>query len=285
MKKLAALFLSITVVFCITSNATASTIQNSFVNAQVEAALDSLEQDFKIIYTSVEEISYIEELIDCYRENSVYAEHYARDPENALGMVATVVSSALGSLNAVQPLAADGNVYYAEGVPEYRQSRWNSCGAASALQVIVQQGGADAIAGTTYTEKEETLMKEENLEKNGCVIVEDVRDLINDYISGDNYAYIDAGGLSYNTFYTLVMSSLTKDCPIILHAMTQYIGYYNSNELGHYIVGTHLFSLTEQLVVNDCNYADAYTGIHTITMTEAYNSIHSTRGRFLIYGT
>ena len=285
MKKLVALFLAITVVFCFTSNAMATTVQNSTTDSQVTAALNFLEQELKEIYTSSNEMACVENIVGCYRGDAVFAEHFARDPEDALGMVATVVSTALGSLNVVQSRVADGNMYYAEGVPEYRQSRTNSCGAASALQVIVQQGGADGIGGTTYTEKEETLMEEGLLDQNGSVYVYLVRDLINKYISGNTYAYINATNLSYSNFYTLVMTSLTNDCPIILHAMTQYIGYYNSNVWGHYIVGTHLFSLTDQLVVNDCNYQDAYTGVHTISMTEAYNSIHSTSGRYLIYGT
>lgn len=283
MKKLVALVLAVTAAFCITSNAMATTVQTSIANSRIIAALNYLEEALKENYVSNDEATCIEEIISCYREDPIFAEHYASDPEDALGMVATVVSTALGGLNAVQPRVADGNMYYAEGVPEYRQSKSNSCGAASALQVIVQQGGADGIQGTTYIEKEETLMEEGFLAENGIKVF-NVRNLINKYISGNTYAYISGAELSYSSFYTLVMTSLTNDCPIILHAKTGHISYYNSKNTGHYIVGTHLFSLTEQLVVNDCNYRDEYTGIHTIPMMEAYNSIHIESGRYLIYG-
>lgn len=207
-------------------------------------------------------------------------------------MVECVVEGAIRARFSIRPLWTDGSIYAADGVPEYQQKQYNSCGAASALQVIVQQGGANNIEGSTYAEKEQTLIDESiEMEIHDSVAVYEVRDFINTYRPDDNLKYVYAKGLftDASTFRSLVLTSLTLDCPIILHAQTQYLGYYNSHASGHYIVGTHFFAQTEEFVVNDCNDNDQYAGIHSTTMSEIYQSVHmpTSNGwsRYFIYGT
>lgn len=269
------------------ANATAGTV--SLANATVDMVLDTLEQEYRSLYAENGTSALVSDLINCYRDDPVFKEHFLADPMDAISMVIHVVESAIDTDDAIQPMWTDGLIYSADGVPSYKQSQSNSCGAASALQVIIQQGGGDNVSGTTNTAKEKTLIGKTALNSNGSVLVIEVRDLINKHTNRNEYAYIRCLNLSETDFRRLVLNSLSKDCPIILHANTRYLGYYNSVSLGHYIVGTTFYSATDQFAVNDCNYDDAYTGIRMTTMTEVWNSVHNPNSngssRYLIYGT
>lgn len=289
-KKFLSVPLIVAIIFVLSPGVKGSNTQISLHNVNAETALNVLEQEYISMYNGLSsELVLAEGLISCYKGDPMFEEHYKNDPEDAMGMVVRVIDSAVAANAANQPQWTDGTIYSADGVPTYKQSQTNSCGAASALQVIVQQGGGDNIAGSTYTAKEQTLINQTGINTNGSVLVYEVRNLINNHIEGKNYAYIPCANLSATNFRVLVLDSLTEDCPIVLHANTKYIGYYNSNAWGHYIVGTTFFAATEEFVVNDCNYMDQYTGIRTTTMTEIYNSVHNLNSdgssRYLIYGT
>ncbi len=261
-------------------------------NIQIENALDDLEEEYTTLYGEGEKADLASSLIDSYRGDPMFLAHYQYDSEDALSMVECVVEGAIRARFSIRPLWTDGSIYGADGVPEYQQKQYNSCGAASALQVIVQQGGADNIAGSTYAEKEQTLINASyGIEEYGSVLVIEVTDFINNYRPDDELKYVYTRGLitDASTFRSLVLTSLTLDCPIILHANTRYLGYYNSHATGHYIVGTHFFAQTEEFVVNDCNDNDQYAGIHSTTMSEIYQSVHMPNSdgssRYFIYGT
>lgn len=264
-------------------------ISLSVVQSELVSSLDELEQGYAAIYGLGEESSVASEIIGCYRNDPMFDMHYQRNPDDAVNMVITVVNDFfIEALSSPQPQWIDGAVYRADGVPDHQQIQNNSCGAASALQVIVQQGGANNISGSTYADKERTLINQTMLGAGtqSSVLVYEVVNLINNHTSASTYVYLNCTNISPGAFRNLIMSSLEKDCPVILHAMKEYIGYYpSSSGGGHYIVGFSLNTATDRFSVNDCNYIDAYSGVHITTLPAAYQSVHNIANRYLIYGT
>lgn len=256
-----------------------------------DEALDLLERNYRGIYGDSEEYNTAKRFIGIYRTDPMFSLHYQSDPEDAIAMVASVVDHMIEPDPVVELGEAETHaaVYSVSGVPSYQQVQSNSCGAASALQVIVQQGGASNIHGSTYTQKEKTLISETGLGTGSqtSVMVYEVRNLINDYIpSGSKYYYIACDDLTESEFTEYIRDSFIDDCPVILHAIKGYLDYYPSSDMGgHYIVGTALRPPEKTLTLNDCNWRDEYAGVHTVSITSAYESAHEYKTtRYLIYG-
>lgn len=268
-----------------------SIIQDQTTDYPLDMALDALDQKYQDYYGDGSEYEKAKRFIEIYRSDVMFQMHYQADPQGAIEMVMSVISDVL-SLVPVQQSADTGTrarEYSVSGVPFHQQVRTNSCGAASALQVIVQQGGEDNIAGSSYDEKEETLISETQLGAGveSSVLVYEVVDLINDYISsGSEFKYIACDSLTESEFKDFVRDSFINDCPVILHAIKGYLDYYPSSDMnGHYIVGIAWRPPLDEFQVNDCNWRDEYAGVHTVSMTSAYESVHEYhKTRYLIYG-
>ncbi len=266
---------------------TPDVLSNDIEMEDANNALEELEEHFSSENElSNEQLSLAFELINCYKNDTMFAQHYKEDPEGAIDMVSGVINSMM-SMDAISTEPERASVYVASGVPSHKQIQAYSCGAASALQVIVQQGGASNVSGSTYNAKEQTLINQTGLGAGTqtTVIVWEVAMLINNYSSAHSYAYIECTNMSQSTFNNMVRNSLIKNCPVILHAIKGYMDYYPSTDTGgHYIVGYAWKPSTGTFTVNDCHYSNLYTGVHTVQMVSAYNSVHAVSGRFLIYG-
>ena len=259
--------------------------EDEIKNSETDVALNALTQEYAAIYGDSEEWNTAQKYIDCYRNDPIFELHYSSDPVDAIEMVRTVVNGAISQISAIQPLGTLAASYSVDGVPNYTQSLTYSCGTASALQVIIQQGGGGSIPGNTFTLKEEELIDEIGLGEEGAY-VSDVRNLINKYTSKHTYTYIKCTTLSEGEVQNLIRSSFRNDCPVILHAIKGYLDYYPSTDMkGHYIVGTAWYPPSNEFVVNDCNYKPEYGGVRTTSMTSVYNCLHMQSERYLIYGT
>ncbi|MBQ8519620.1 MAG: C39 family peptidase [Agathobacter sp.] len=92
-------------------------------------------------------------------------------------------------------------------------------------------------------------------------------------------------GSSFSSIYSFkdcIATSLTCGKPVVLHARTQYLDYYNGKSYGHYLSLDVYDRRTDDVRIVDCNYMEEYYGIHTVSVEEAYNCI-SASGRYLIY--
>lgn len=190
MKKVICLILAVIMITTLSPVAKASDTTATLASITVDTALDVLEQEYTSSEFTIFSSSIAISLINCYRNDPVFNAHFQADPADAIAMVVQVVQSYIAVDSAVQPLWTDGAIYSADGVPTYKQSQSNSCGAASALQVIIQQGGGNNISGSTNTAKEKTLIGKTELSSNGSVYVIEVAKLINDHTTRNQYAYI-----------------------------------------------------------------------------------------------
>lgn len=264
-------------------------LSNDIRASSAEIALDYLEKEYRVLYEGKAEYEIAKKYTDIYRADPMFHLHYQNTPENAITMVTSLIDRSIkrdpgSNTEQTERRAA---VYSVSGVPYHQQVRTNSCGAASALQVIVQQGGEDNITGSTYDEKEETLISETQLGagKETSVIVYEVVNLINKYSSSDSeFYYIACDNLTETEFKEYVSDSFIKGCPVILHAIKGYLDYYPASDMGgHYVVGFKWRPPEDIFTVNDCNWRDEYTGVHETSMTSAYESVHEySKTRYLI---
>lgn len=265
--------------------------------------LSTLQREFLDDVSGLDCITIVRETINVYRDDPMFALHYKKDPKDAINMVSDVITSFLSSLNEVSTRVYDPNTgnAYVTGVPTYAQQYRNTCGAASALQVITSLGGS--ISGSTMQAKENTLISETACAPksistgavvpginpsgtNDSVLVYEVRNLINAHTSSSvKYAYFEMTSCAFSSFMEKLNSSFTLNGPVVFHAIPKYItSYYPSTATtGHYITSIGYETSTGDMGVNDCHYRSQYNGVHSTTLTQMYNSVHSVSGRYIIY--
>lgn len=113
-------------------------------------------------------------------------------------------------------------------------------------------------------------------------MVYQAQEALNKY-STKTYVFVEGSSLTEATFEQYIATSLTNCKPVILHARTKYIGYYGGHVSGHYLSLDYVNRTTDIVRIVDCNYNDSYYGIHYVSLSEAYKSIHDESGRYLIY--
>ncbi len=160
----------------------------------------------------------------------------------------------------------------------------NQCGAASAYQAISGAGGAGNIAGSSVEAKVETLWKEVRDDGQNSSVVWKITRSLNSYVPGGNYTYKEGGVIGQSAFELYTAQSLLANHPVILHAITTNIDYYNKHYSRHYICVSGINRNTGIVTVVDCNNNESYHGTHTMSVTEAYGSITEEAARYLIYG-
>ena len=127
----------------------------------------------------------------------------------------------------------------------------------------------------------EGLIRNEIFKSSDDEVIEEV---LNEYnIYGRVYQYTLGSSFgSIHSFKNCIATSLTCGKPVVLHADTYYLAYYNGNSYGHYLSLDVYDRRTETVRIVDCNYMTDYYGIHTVSVEEAYNCI-SASGRYLIH--
>lgn len=179
-----------------------------------------------------------------------------------------------------------GNICY-QYVTNVMQTKTYNCGMTTVLQTLYGLNSADQVSGTTTTDKLNTLDSEYNVDGQGQTYVYQVRDALNKYSkSSANYPYIyeEATNMTLNEFEANIAKSLMYGKPVVLHAKTGQFSYYGGKDTGHYLSLDYVNRTNDVVRIVDCNYNTAYYGIHNnVSLQEAYNSIHATAGRYLIY--
>lgn len=97
--------------------------------------------------------------------------------------------------------------------------------------------------------------------------------------------YQDKLGSSFSSIYSFkdcIATSLTCGKPVVLHALTKYLSYYEDANFNHYLSLDVYDRRTDEVRIVDCNYMEEYYGIHIVPVEEAYNCIRQSN-RYLIY--
>lgn len=202
-----------------------------------------------------------------------YGEAYAKQ------FLEDVLASRIQS--SIMPLGGGGNECY-QYVTNIRQTTNSNCGSTTVLQTLYGLGSASQVSGSTDSAKISTIDKENDVATQGSLFVYQAVNALNKY-STRTYTYVVGSSLTEATFEQYIATSLTNSKPVILHARTQYIGYYGGHASGHYLSLDYVNRTTDIVRIVDCNYQDSYYGIHYVSLSEAYKSIHDESGRYLIY--
>lgn len=246
----------------------------------VDLFLNQVEAEYYGMVDSNEEKAAISEIVSIYRNDPMFNLDYSDNQIEAENMVRIILSN----LFQMQPKWGSSGNCGASGTPIMSQVQTNSCGAASAVQVITGKGYSYNIPGLNYSDKERTLIPQTSINSVGYAYVYEVRNLINKYIGSGQYGYIECTNLTKTQFINYVESSFLKDGAVILHAIPKYLDYYPSDKTtGHYVTGIYIASGSDKFQTNDCHYDSAFNGIHGVSLTNAYNSVHAVAGRYLIY--
>lgn len=170
-----------------------------------------------------------------------------------------------------------GNNLFAN-IPLIQQPTTYTCGPTSALQVIYGFGKQNSVTGSTDLEKINTLATEA-CTTNQTYVGNLVTALNLHTPTYGSYEYIYVNNLTQAQFQSKVETSLAYDLAPILHAQTSVLPYYGGHSSGHYIAVSELDKINGTMTVKDCNYTNAYYGVHTESISAFYACLS---GRYLI---
>lgn len=182
----------------------------------------------------------------------------------------------------IEPKGGGGSLCY-QSVKNIKQTTSFNCGPTTVLQTLYGLGSASAVDGSTDEAKIATLQREYNVGSDG-MYVSNVVAALNKYNKGNQtYSSRLGSGLSLEGFANNIAASLTSGKPVVLHARTQYLDYYNKHDYKHYLSLDYFDRSTNTVRIVDCNNNNEYYGAHYCTLQEAYETINKISGRYLIY--
>ncbi|WMJ23719.1 C39 family peptidase [Paludicola sp. MB14-C6] len=246
--------------------------------------LEGLREYLVQLYPSQENVDIIDKYVNIFSNDSMFLKEYSESPNTALENVKSVIMDELSPQ--IMPSWYEGGIY-GTNTPLIQQSTSYYCGVASALQVISSYGEEGGIAGSSYDDKQVNLAKDMGGVGTNGAIVYQVRNAINLYVGyRETYKDLDCTNIEIDSLELKIIQSLRVDAPVILHSIPKYLtSYYPSSaDTGHYIVVKAYNPNTHMVLLSDCNYNNQYYGEFLVPLQQVYNSVHSERGRHIIYG-
>lgn len=263
------------------------------VNAQENMPLDVLYYQYQNMNLSESDMEIVINNINGYKDDKMFLEHYQKDPAGAVENVRRAIERDFQINN--NTMSTYATYLEASGVPMLKQATTYWCGSASALQTIYGNGFGSSVPMqdyanlTTKLDKQQAYIaiKDTNNEKNGEMIVYEVSNVINKYVDYP-YMYRNTKTItSISQFRNYIKGNIEYNHPLILHAKTEELPYYNGKSSGHYITIIGINLATDMVILNDCHYNDTYNGIHAVPIEDVLNSISYEENeepeRYLIY--
>ena len=222
-----------------------------------------------------------EEVIAQYQNDPQYMLMNADDEEKAQEMLARIVAAKLRKQNTIVPFGGAGNETYCT-VTAIRQKMDNWCSLATILQTLSGMSLLGSVSGSTNDAKQQTLY---NSFGNQLPLVYQVTNKLNTYVSSNQYSYYAGGNMTKTSFTDNVQFSLMVNRPVLLHAYTGVLSYYNNVNFGHYLSVDYCNLTTQKMRIKDCHYNSTYFGSHTENIQNVFQSIATTsqgEARYLI---
>ena len=189
-----------------------------------------------------------------------------------------------------QERGGGGNECY-QYVKNIRQTKTYNCGTTNVLQALYGMGYEDEVSGSTDAYKIQDIDTRYSIDSQGQTYVYQIRDALNYYIPGiTSYKYTevitdvnDENYMSISDFENIIATSLTNCKPVILHAVTSPLSYYNGHTNYHYICIDYINRTTDTVRIVDCHYSNSYYGVHYVSLQEAYETVTIESGRYIIH--
>lgn len=186
-------------------------------------------------------------------------------------------------INKIVTRGGGGNVCY-QYVKNIKQTTDYNCGSTTVLQTLYGLDSVSNVSGTTDSQRIATLDNKYNVAAQGSMMVYQVADALNLYNKGNQtYTYKCGTDMTIGNFKDNIADSLTACQPVVLHAKTKYLTYYDGKNSGHYLSLDYYNRTTQKVRIVDCNYNAKYYGVHDVPVAEAYDAISKESGRYLIY--
>lgn len=219
-----------------------------------------------------------DEILNEYKKDPMFMKELRESPNTAYQMINDLVNDEF------EILPNSGS--YGEAscyVPAIMQAEDWWCGYATTLQTIYGLGKEGTVNGRTDKEKQSTIANDMGHPQSSAVVHE-IRDYLNKKVSANTYKYAAVKNLGWTelAFSNAVAGSLMRDRPVILHALTGELGYYNGKNIKHYLSVDYINNYTNKVRIKDCNYDMNYFGSHTVPTHEAFGAVNLA-GRYIIY--
>jgi len=222
----------------------------------------------------------IDSLREEYLENDEFSRFYRNDPVEAMNFL----HRELDRLHELNDAGLRSEVFYDNSVSTslIQQIDGITCGPASALMALKGCGYYDQVTGSSDYWKVYNLALQMHTFDHDETWVEDLYQGLNDYLPYYKYDMPYATNWSLNTFRSYVQTSLIYSRIPILHSVTSYLGYYNGNTYYHFIPIQRFNGPNSTMTLYDGINNPSFYGVHVVSDTAAYNSIHAVSGRCLI---
>lgn len=166
---------------------------------------------------------------------------------------------------------------YVKLVPQIK-TWW--CGYATTLQTIYGLGLQGTVVGSTDAQKQTTIANEMG-NPNDTAYVYKIVNYLNSKLSSSKYYYTLGSGQTKQSFATLIGLSLMRNRPVVLHARTGSLPYYNGLDLYHYLSVDAINVTGDSVRIVDCHYNVPYQGVHYVNIDQALRTV-SPAGRYII---
>lgn len=279
--------------FSIVSTIMALTMLLSFVGVFAEeqnidesiVALNEATGELNNIYNSILEQEAIQECYNIFVSDPEYKRHFNENAQEAIDNYRSVAVDFVDGISF--PYWYYGGVYGAD-VPLIKQSTSYYCGPASALQTLYALGFQGNVSGSTDSSKQATIASKASTNSSGTIVA-NLTNAINYYTgSSPKYTYMKCTNIGKDTLGLRILQSLRADNPVIMHCVTDSLGYYSGHKTGLYIAIKAYNPTTQKLILSDCNNNSSYHGEFTVSLDEVYNSLQVKSGysdRYIIYAS
>ncbi len=238
---------------------------------------------FGVTDTSEDYKDTYEQTLNEYLKYDEFNSHLESNKKAALEMIRNITERRLADSNSAQLRGGTMTEAYDFDVQLSIQADTYTCGYATILQTMYGLEKEHLIQGSTDEQKQRTI--ETDIGHYGTsVIVWEVVAYLNGYLSSDDYAYYlgSSSAMSEDDFADKVALSLMMERPVLLHAITEDLSYYNGTSQNHYLSIYYINQNTDKVKIADCNYDSQFGGYHYADLSEAYATIHDHYNRYLI---
>lgn len=236
------------------------------------------------------------ELLEEYADDAEFKRMLDDNPEMANEYIESLVEDIYLGKNQISILStsSDGTAAYCS-VPIKKQTKNNNCSAATILQTLCGLGKQNQVVGSTDSAKQDTIFNNYTTNKSApgartpdspyaTLTVGEVTTFLNRFVSTYKYKFKLGKNLQdKKALGELIWLSLLHNRPVLLHAKTGYLDYYENHNSGHYLSVDWYSKTTGEVRIKDCNY-QKYGGSHIVTLKEAYDCVHTENGRYVIAG-
>lgn len=204
------------------------------------------------------------------------------DKTTALNMISNIADREYAAyLSSKSPIKYIGSMGEASAsVKHVIQAKTWWCGYATTLQTLYGLNLESKVSGAGDDAKQTTIANEMGHPSSSAVVYE-IRDYLNKNLTYSKYAYYEGSGMTLSSFTNKTAYSLMIGRPVILHAKTASLSYYNGKNLAHYLSLDYLNQYNSTVRIVDCNYDSTYTGSHYVPISEAFGTVNIS-GRYVI---